>query len=162
MRRGLVLSSLVLVLALPASVFALSFNKDDGTLSVKRGRGLVALNITGAILGRLDRGRIVAYDPDVTDGSGAVLRGCDRYQDLSDTTRNPNDTKEVCAGTKIRFRLIGGKYALRIVGSGIFLSAVGQGDVTLTGSDGFYSFNDEPYQDFPDTPVQFVLGAPSG
>ena len=67
-------------------------------------------------------------------------------------------------GTKVRFRLVGGTFRIRVVGTGVNLSVVGKGQVTLHGAgtadDGSYSVNGEPYADVPDL-SQFALSASS-
>lgn len=161
---------LVALLALPAAAFALTSDAGDGTLSVKRGKGLVWLRVNGSIIGQLARGTIRAYDPDTSDGSGPILKNCGYFADLSDSTPNPNGKKVVCSGTNLRFRLIGGFYFIRITGIGIYVSAVGQGKVTLNGTgdaaagipDGSFSLNDAPYQSLPDYPKTYPLVAPAG
>jgi hypothetical protein len=174
MRRSLVFVLLSLLVAAPAALAGVApgdRSVDDGTLSVKRGKGAVGLNIRGAIIGRLDRGTVRAVDPDDTDGSGPVLKGCDRGSaDISDKTADPDDVTILCSGTDIRFRLLGGgKYLLKIQGTGIFLSAVGFGRVFLDGRgdvtggpDGVYSVNGGAYRSLPDEPTPFPLAAPNG
>jgi hypothetical protein len=173
MRRLLVFALLSALLAAPAAARAIEGGpgpkNGDGTLSVKRGKGTVGMKIDGVIIGRLRQGRITAYDPDPTDGSGPILKGCERKRDISDQTINPDDVKVLCSGNDIRFRLIGGKYMIQIRGSGIFLSAVGHGMVYFDGRgditgepDGVYSLNGDPYESLPDVPTQLPLQAPPG
>jgi hypothetical protein len=60
--------------------------------------------------------------------------------------------------------LIGGTFKIRVVGSGVTLSVVGRGQVTLNGAgsgdDGTYSVNGAPYADVPDFSL-FALNASS-
>jgi hypothetical protein len=136
---------LAIALAAPAAGFALS-GDGDGTLSVKAGIGKVSLNFNGSAVGRLQHGLIQVTDP-VT---------------ITSTT--------LCRGTNLRFRAIGGKYQILIRGAGIYLSAVGDGSVSLDGrgedwnidSDGVYSLNDSPYKSLPDFGQTFRLVAPGG
>ncbi|MDQ2983748.1 MAG: hypothetical protein M3R70_07465 [Actinomycetota bacterium] len=159
MRRLPLLALLALVLATPA--FALPGAEEDGSLSVKRGRGYVGLRFDGAVLGRVAHGSVRISDPLSTDGLGPEFFGCDYQRDVNDTTT-------YCSGDDIRFRAFGGKYSVRVKGRGIFVSAVGHGKVMLDGRgdetdrpDGVYSFNDADYESLPDDPRQFVLAAPS-
>jgi hypothetical protein len=161
MRRLALLTILVFALALP--VAGLATTSDDGTLSVRNGYGLVKLNFSGSAVGRIAGGKVVATDPVLDDGAGLVFWGCDsKRTDLTATTT-------VCSGENIRFRAIGGKYKLLVRGSGIFLSVVGRGVVTLDGSgdnpdverDGVYSLNDQPYRSLPDEGKTIDLVAPA-
>ena len=160
------LAAAAAVISLPAAALALPMGPDDGTLSVRHGRGVVQLRFRGAVIGRLAHGSVRIYDPVANDGSGADFWGCDHGgpHDLSDTT-------QICTGDDIRFRAIGGRYGVTARGSGIFLSAVGRGRVTLNGigdpdlgilNDGQYSLNGGDYQSLPDDTETFQLAAPPG
>jgi hypothetical protein len=163
MRRALVISLLTLGLGVPAVALAGDTAGDDGTLSVRSGRGTVGLNLSrGAVIGRLARGYVKVDDWVDTDNTRIDFWGCDHTKDVDENTT-------VCGGTYIRFRLIGDRYRLTVRGSGVFLSAVGLGRVYLDGRgdpeagifrDGVYSLNGEPYKSLPDEPDSFLL-APS-
>jgi hypothetical protein len=169
MRRLVWISVLAFALAAPAVGLALS-GDNDGTLSVKAGVGRVSLNFNGSAVGRLQHGSIQVTDLVAGDGVGFEFTNCDVERDKSDTTTNRNDTIRVCLGTNIRFRAIGGRYQVLIRGSGIYLSAVGNGFTTLNGAgddptvnfDGTYSLNDRPYRSLPNFPTTFPLAAPAG
>jgi hypothetical protein len=169
MRRLVWISVLVIALAVPAVGFALSAD-NDGTLSVKAGIGKVYLGFNGSAVGRLQRGFIRVTDPVAGDGVGFEFSNCDVERDKSAATANPNDTIKVCSGTNLRFRAIGGKYQVVVRGSGIYLSAVGNGFAVLNGagddpnvvSDGTYSLNDAPYRSLPNDAAYVTLAAPSG
>jgi hypothetical protein len=159
MRRWPFLALLLLATATPALAWPLT--DTDGTLSVKRGRGYVGLNFTGAVIGRIAHGKVTVNDPIDTDGAGVDFWGCE-------VERPVNDTTTVCRGDDIHFRAIGGKYRLNTRGGGIYVSAVGHGVVRLDGRgdgsdrpDGVYSFNDAAYQSLPDDPQDFELAAPT-
>ena len=170
MRRLVWLTVLAIALAVPAVGYAVvGGSSDDGTLSVKSGVGRVFTSITGSAVGRLDKGYIKVTDPNPSDGIGFEFSGCDVTTDKStSTTICQSDGK----GTAARFRAIGGKYLITIKGSGIFLSAVGQGYATLDGAgndptipgtfDGMYSVNDGAYKSLPDDLHTVTLGAPAG
>jgi hypothetical protein len=153
MRRLAGFTVLVLALAVPAFALGAVDLSDDGNLSVKNGVGKVTLSpFNGSALGKVGKGAIVITDPVFGDGGSYDLWGCDRQKDLSEHVT-------WCAGTNLRFRVIDGRYKLTIVGTGINLSAVGRGQVTLDGrgedptvdSDGFYALNDGPYRSLPDS-----------
>lgn len=158
---------LAVCLAIPAAAFAVAGGTDDGTLSVRNGIGKVGLEFDGSVLGRVvGRGSIKIVYAFPSDGAGVNVFGCD---DLFQT-----DTKTVCSsdgkGLPVRFRAIGGSYKIVLGGSGIYLSAVGTGTVTMNGAgdnpdvgfDGRYSINDEPYKSLPNYTRQYSLEAPAG
>ena len=151
----------VLALALPASaVAAARSGSDDGTLSVKNATGRILIRATGGFIGRFDRGSIRIIDPIADDGTGPIVSGAERSHDLNDTT-------SVYTGTNVKFRLIGGRFRILIIGTGIDLAVVGRGAVVLDGrggSDGRYSFNGADYSSLPDTATTFDLmtGFPTG
>jgi hypothetical protein len=160
MRRLVLLTVLLILVALPAS--ALALGSDDATLSVRNGVGLVKLNFSGSAVGRVAHGRITVNDPVGGDGLGPAFWNCEQKRSDSNTT--------VCSGDNIRFRAIGGKYNIVVRGSGAFLSVVGRGSVLLNGdgeaadvaNDGVYSLNDQPYRSLPNDPKQLDLVAPAG
>jgi hypothetical protein len=167
MRRLVVTTLLAVCLAIPAAAFAVAGGTDDGTLAVRNGVGKVGLDFDGSALGRVaGHGSVKIVYPFASDGSGVNVFGCD---DLFQT-----DTKTVCSsdgkGLPVRFRAIGGTYKVVVGGSGIYLSAVGNGSVTLNGAgdnpdvafDGKYSINDEPYKSLPDYTRQYPLETPAG
>jgi hypothetical protein len=164
MRRLVWLTVLAIALAVPAVGFALSASdNNDGTLSVKAGVGRVYVNFNGSAVGRVLHGSIQVTDPMVSDGIGFDFSGCTMELDKSDTTT-------ICRGNNLRFRAIGGKFQILIRGTGIYLSAVGDGYTVLNGagddpsvdSDGTYSLNDGPYKSLPDFSRTFTLAAPAG
>lgn len=169
MRRLIWLTVLAVALAAPTAGLALA-GSDDGTLSVRAGVGNVYLNFNGSAVGRLRYGSIKVTDPVASDGIGFDFSGCEVVKDKSDTTAIRSDTITVCSGSFLRFRAIGGKYKIKIQGTGIYLSAVGHGYGVLNGTgdgtgvffDGTYSLNDEPYKSLPDLPGTVNLVAPVG
>jgi hypothetical protein len=112
-------------------------------------------------------GYIQVTDPNPNDGLGFEFSGCDEKIDkTTSTTICTSDGKSGVA----RFRAIGGKYRITLMGSGIFLSAVGHGYATLNGAgddpdvlfDGWYSLNDGPYKSLPNINTPVLLSAPTG
>src|SRR3954451_4547467 len=159
--RRLIIVTPLLLLALPA--FALgaarsSKNSTDGTLAVKNATGTIVINARGGVIGRLESGSVRITDPFDGDGSGPVVTGADRHRDVGTTT-------DVWSGTKVRFRLIGGVFKIKVQGTGIFLSVVGRGEVKLRGAgtddDGSFSLNDSADRPLVDTQMLLTLAAPT-
>lgn len=141
----------------------------NGTLSVARGKGVVVLEVHGNILGRLGNGVLTVTD----------LTPRDKYTALV-VARKMKETRFVgprttrYRGLGIRFRMVGGGYRVGIRGTGIALSAVGVGFVTLDGDRtttfddaGVYSLDgvdctSDPASciPLPDQPERYTLGAP--
>jgi len=155
MRRLLTLCALV-GLALPAGIqAATTAGAADGTLSVKNATGLVLVNAKGAvIIGHADKARITITDSDSTDGRVIVLG--------SDSKVALTPTKTLYKGEDMRFKLLGGDNLLFIRGSGISLSAVGEGKVSFDGgnvaNDGKFSIDDGPFLSLPDSFRTFSFG----
>ena len=154
--RRLVPILLVLLLALPASAWALHALPGDGTLVVDNGRGQVTVRARGGIIGRFDSGRLVVDDPIEGDGSGPIVYGADRIRELGPRTW-------LYIGEDIRFRLIGGSYRISVNAYGMDISAVGRGTVTLDGSGftdqpGRFQVNGGTWQPMPDDVARYTLG----
>jgi hypothetical protein len=163
-RRLLVLACVLASLVPAAS--AGNAERADGTLSIRDGRGSVVVHARGAVIGQLTRlernGKLVIEDPFEGDGAEPKVVGADWYRERADGTL-------VYGGKAIRFRLIGGRFVLRVTNAvGLQLSVVGRGRVTLDGvgsledgvtSDGVYSLNGEEPQSLPDDATTFPLHA---
>jgi hypothetical protein len=163
MRRfGLV--CVCLLLAVPAISLARSMPPGDGSLEVRNGRGTIVLQIKGAVIGWLGRGKLTLTDNDPYDENEPVVRGFFR----SGTPAQLSDATTVYKGKKIKYRMLDGSYKLRFEGSGIRLSAVGRGWVTFDGddryaTDGVYSLNGEPFEPIPADPtdkIKLNVGTP--
>jgi hypothetical protein len=156
MRRLLVILG-VLALTAPAASVAGRQDPGDGTFSLRGGHGTFTVSARGAVIGSFVHGKVVITDPIDGDGTGPIVSGDEWQKDRSDTTT-------VYGGTRVRFRLIGGTFRIRVIGTGVTLSVVGRGLVTLNGAgsgdDGGYSFNGTPYADVPDF-AQVALNASS-
>jgi hypothetical protein len=157
MRRFLIFAMLA-ALAVPAISAAQSRGANDGTLSVRDGRGAITISGRGAVIGSFAQGRVTISDPVEGDGSGPIVTG-------DEWSRDRDATTTTWGGTRVRFRIIGGAFKIFVKGRGINLSLVGKGTVTLNGAgtedDGTYSVNGEPYSPIPDFPFPFVLSATS-
>ena len=157
MRRLLTFAMLV-ALALPATSAARGRTPTDGTLSVRDARGTITISGRGGVIGSFARGSVTIVDPVDGDGTGPIVTG-------DDWSKERNDTTTTWGGARVRFRMIGGTFRIRVQGRGINLSLVGKGNVTLRGAgtddDGTYSVNGEAYSPIPDFPFSFPLSATS-
>jgi hypothetical protein len=157
MRRLLFACALVALLV-PAVALAADLAPGDGTLSVKNGTGRIDVAARGAVIGSCERCTITIDDPKAGDGTGPIVSGAEAQLDLT-------DTKSRWTGTDIRFRLIGGFSRVIVTGSGIELSAVGQGSATVRGwlnNLGTYAVNGADRKLLPFEPDSFRLGEPTG
>lgn len=149
MRRLLVLGALSAALAAPTAAHASA----SGTLSVKNATGTISVIARGVLLGHCDRCTVTITDPDPADGPAPVV------QPLSALRSSLSDTKTSYQGNDLRFKLIGGFFRIRIVGTGIDASVVATGAAVLdNGSSGTFSLNGNPYLPMPSfrMPLQLV------
>lgn len=156
-----------LVLASALAGIAGAAEPTAGTLSVERGKGTVNLELRGSILGRLANGSLRVTDLTPNDRYAALVNG------KRVTQERIGFRTVVYRGQGLRFRMLGGGYRMVVRGSGISVSAVGHGWVTLdgeprfTGDDvGVYSLNGvdcsvEPQNcvALPTDPLRFALEA---
>jgi hypothetical protein len=132
----------------------------DGTLSVKRGRGTVALNLKGTVIGRLSYGKVRVKDFKPFDLNDPQFTGC------KPRVRHPYLGVSVCQGRNIGFRVLDGRFNTNVRGNGISISAVGRGTFTVDGigdlgvPDGVMSVDDQPYESLPDDATTLTLGTP--
>jgi hypothetical protein len=155
------LFALLCVLSVPVfagTALAGSAGASDGALAVKNTDGRVVVNATrGGVIGHLDKGWLTIKDPNPNDGTGPIVNGADNTQALGERT-----TKY--SGTNIRFRMIGGSYTITVNGSGIDMSVVGRGLVTIDGTDttnGTYATNGDAAQPVPSYRFTFPLLPPA-
>jgi hypothetical protein len=155
------LALLVLALVLPIGAYAQQ-RASNGTLSIREGRGVVQLDVRGSMTGRVN-GRLTVIDPKPFDAKRPVVYGAKKT-----VYRNARTT--VYQGKKVRFRLGGARFVVRMEGKAIFLSAIARGTGMLDGAgdlstnlyyDGVWSLNDEPYHSLPDDPTPFELVPPA-
>ena len=140
----------------------------NGTLSVEQGKGTVTIEIRGSVLGRLANGTVRVTDLTPRDRFYPVVLG----RKLIITRSGPKTI--TYKGQSLRFRMLGGRSKIVVKGSGISVSAVGRGFVTLDGDRrfpdddaGFYSLDgtDCSYDvalctPLPDLPERYVIGPP--
>src|SRR5437868_4081474 len=117
MRRCFV-PALLALLAVPATAFALGDVAGDGTLAVVNATGSINIAARGALIGQVDHGKVTLEDPNPNDGPAPVVWGYESKRDLS-------DTKALYSGADVRFRISGGFFRAKVVGSGMDISVVG-------------------------------------
>jgi hypothetical protein len=164
MRRFFAFLAAVAVVAVPAGAFAAPADT-DGTLVVTNGDGTVVMNLRGALIGTLDSGKVTLTDPAETNTGDLVLKGCDQQKVA--------DNRLACSGDDLRYRVIQGRFRVKIAGSGINLSVVGNGQgftnpVSIQGDDqydaaddglGTYKWNDDaPKKITTKPPINLPLG----
>jgi hypothetical protein len=156
MRRLLTFAMLAAALALPTGSVAGMRGPNDGTLSVKDGRGVITIQGRGAVIGSFAQGSVRIFDPIEGDGTGPIVSGEEFHREVDDTT-------DIYRGTKVRFRNIGGTFKVVVKARGINLSFVGKGTVTVNGAgtddDGTYATNGAEYSPIPDFLFTFALSA---
>jgi hypothetical protein len=158
MGRIFLLVAALAAFTVPAALSAAT--PDDGTLSVKRGRGALTLKLKGTVIGRVANGRVLVKDFRPFDDNDPHLTGCNRG------LRRPSFSVWICRGRRIAFRVDDGRFNVGVRGRGIWISAVGRGPFAVDGAgnlgfaDGVMSIDGEPYQSLPDEPTAFFLGTP--
>lgn len=164
--RRLLLVILLVCLAVPPAALALRRSPGDGTLAVRNGEGFLRLDITGAVIGRLDRGRLELVSPRVDDCEDWDVWGADRTwtRSLRDGTTTCVFTVFLSTPQPIRFRVVLGLRETLVIrnGDGFSLSAVGQGSGSIEGAgdlDGVFSLNGGLFRSLPDARLGFTLGA---
>ena len=124
----------VLCLAVTAVAFAAgarAAGPTAGNLSVASGRGTVTVELRGVTLGVIANGVLRITDLTPRDRYAPIVTG----RKLVQTRVGPRTV--VYKGQGLRFRMLGGNYRFVVRGSGIALSSVGWGWVTLDGEPRF-------------------------
>ncbi len=130
MRKLVVVLCSVCALAAAGSA-ARASEPTGGQLSVERGKGVVMIELRGSVLGRLTNGSLRVTDLTPFDRYAALVTG----RKVTEKRLGPRTV--LYKGQGLRFRLLGGGYRMIARGSGIALSAVGRGVVTLDGDPKF-------------------------
>ncbi|HUF01998.1 MAG TPA: hypothetical protein VMN35_06205 [Gaiellaceae bacterium] len=125
MRSLTLVASIITAGAIVCSAGAASPNA--GELSVERGKGVVVLEIRGSVLGRLTAGTLRVIDTTPRDPYAALVTG------RRVTFERLGPRVILYRGLGLRFRMVGGGYRIVARGTGISISAVGRGFVTLDG-----------------------------
>jgi hypothetical protein len=151
--KSFALFGLLAVLVVTGTASARSGAPNDGTLTVKNADGRVVImgGFKGAVIGRFDKGQVTIKDPNPNDGIGPIVTGADVTQSLNDKTTR-------YSGSNVRFRMIGGPFAVTVFGADIDLSAIGRGMIQLKADDGTYAVNGAT-QPFPPFQLTFPLDA---
>jgi hypothetical protein len=167
--RTLALTLCSLFASLALTSLAGAAEPTSGTLSVERGRGTIAVELKGSVLGRLGAGTLRVTDQTPNDRYAPLVVG----KKMTQERVGPRTV--VYRGVGLRFRMLGGGYRMVVRGSGISLSVVGRGVVTLdgdprfTGDDaGVYSLDGVDCSVEPDScvplptdPQRLTLGPPA-
>jgi hypothetical protein len=149
------------VLVVPATALGAAAAPGDGTFVVKRASGKITITGKGVIFGRFDTGTLTIVDYNTDDGVDPQVNGAEK------TVAPAGDGKWKYKGDNVRFRFFGGRYKLVFTAaSGIDISAVGSGKVTLTGTGpsfigdyGTYSADGARFQMLTLLPVTVTFGA---
>jgi hypothetical protein len=144
--RNLAFICALSALALPGAASATTRTSGDGTLLIKDGIGTVRITAKGGVIGHFGEGVLTVRDPNPDDNINEVVNGATgSYEVNSLVTRY--------WGKDVRFRYLGGKFTITVIGVHIDLSAIGKGTVFLVGrgtaDDGTYSMNGQAPQPFP-------------
>jgi hypothetical protein len=130
--RKLILILLASVLILPAAALAWKDSSGDGTLVVSNADGRLTLQGRGLIFGHFDHGTLTIvgdYKPDdinaLSSVSGAKMKVAGK--------------NVVYTGNDVRFFFPGGQYSLIVDGTGIDISAVGNGKFSGIADDGTFA-----------------------
>ncbi|MDX6454877.1 MAG: hypothetical protein QOD48_984 [Gaiellaceae bacterium] len=166
MRQIVVTFVVLAAVAAPAAALAQATATGDGSLVVRNGEApagvpVVALRITGSVIGHIDYGRIVIDAGSSSDAVPQVI-GAGRPGDWT-----KSDTAQVWPASgkalDVNFRAVSGTFTVVVWGSGVSLVAAGSGSVRLVGlpdtphGDGQYSLNDADFTSLPGTQTPRLL-----
>ena len=120
------------------------------TLSLARGRGLAIVALKGSILGRLRRGRVIVMIPERSSAVAHVY-GAEHKHRL-------NAHAMLYRGSRLRYRIFGGRWRIRLRGGGVNAGAAGRGWFGLDGDRGTYSIAGRSPRHWPSAYRTFDLG----
>ena len=152
--RRLLVPLLLAAVVFPAATFGAG-EAADGSLAVRDGHGKIVLVVRGSLIGRFGAGSLTIEELSGGDGTEPVVRGYKSFK------WSKGGNARTYSGKGVRFRLIGGRYVLRISGKGIDLSAVGTATILIKGTDGTFALNGESPRLLPLEWRRFRLAAPS-
>lgn len=134
---------------------------EDGTLSVRDGRGTIMLRMRGGVIGRFARGKLTVTETD-SGANTVIVRG-------EEDSFEKNERTTVYTGNNIRYRIASERsIVVKLEATKINFSAVGRGAVWLDGRgdpdngiffDGSYSLNGDAYKSLPDERFRVELKA---
>lgn len=149
-----------------ATAWAAGAPAGEGTLSVRRGDGLLLLEMRGVAIGRLGKGNLSVEIP--------ASRTCDDLKVWGAEEEDPPEVELVdderviiCgfSGRSIRFRLTGKLFLEITEARNLHLSAAGRGWGLLEGiggADGMWSLNGHRERGVPNVPTAFALEPDEG
>jgi hypothetical protein len=161
--RRLLVPLLLFAAAFPGAAYS-DRSADDGSLTVRDGRGKVQVTVRGSLIGRLGNGSLTVEELSPNEGAEPVVRGYRTFR------WGRNGKARTYTGRNVRFRLIGGRYRMVFNGKGLHFSLVGRGRALLDGRgsleqgifyDGFYSLNGTEEESLPDEPTWLNLAQPA-
>jgi hypothetical protein len=120
---------LIPALAIPSLAGAERVSTGDGSFVVTNANGVITVQSKGLIFGQFDHGSLTVLEAKADANAAPTVSGAKMK-----LTGVKIDV--VYSGSDVRFVFPRGKYTLRIDGSGIDISAVGKGNVQLTGRTG--------------------------
>ena len=120
-------------------------------VSLVKGRGLARVAGRGAVWGNLGRGRVLIRDLPDAKGTEIGVRG-------EEWSRVVDAGTTLYGGRGLRFRAIGGRWAVRVTGKRVNASAAGRGTLTLRGSAGTFAIGDHEPREWPDTRTTYRFG----
>ena len=165
MRRLALISLALAAVALPAGAFAAATS--DGVLVVKnasapKGTPVVALTITGSVIGQTTDQSKIVIDTNST-GVSAEVTSAGQVAPPAKMAAVSDTVQAWASPDGFKFRLVGAtKATVLIYGSGVNLVAVGTGQVTLAGqpdnpADGWYAINGGDHHSMPGQPVKQLI-----
>lgn len=163
-RRTLCLALLVVAAGAVGATAWASTPATEGTLSIKRGDGMVVLEMRGAAIGRIGKGDLSVEIP--------ASRTCEELKVWGAEDEDPpeyeivdDDLVIICgfSGKGIRFRLHGKLYIEITAALNVHLSAAGHGWGLVEGAggaDGVWSLNGRRERNLPNVVTDFLLDPP--
>jgi hypothetical protein len=128
----------------------------DGSLGVRNAAAVITISARGGVIGHFTDGVLTVKDFNPDDNVNEVVTGAEKTRDVS-----PFVTKYW--GKDVRFRYIGGKFAITVNSYNINLSAIGKGGVWIDGKgtadDGTFSLNGAAPQPITDVLQYFQLAS---
>ena len=164
-RRTLCLALLVVAAGAVGAIAWASTPATEGTLSIKRGDGMLILDIKGAAVGRLRKGELAVEIPASRTCEDLKVWGADSEDEEEAPDIDLGAGEEagtVClfSGTRIRFRLTGKLFIEVRDARNLFVSAAetGWGLIEgIGGADGVWSRNGRREWSVPNKPTSFEL-----